>query len=276
MNRVLPIPCAPRTETTPTRPVSMTRSSCSVSVARSSVRPIAATPRTARGCTATVGERRYDRQFSVERDEGLRDGRNAAEPGPSPSRLVGCANHLLALPVVPEAPCLEHEGVPQRVSSGECVVVTVDSLEVSHWDSERTEALLLSDPILGHLQRLWGGVHRNARGQRAGEVDRNVLELVRHHVESGHEWAQSVTDRERRGNDGPDARRAGVVCRIEKAEVDTQPTARQPQHAAQLTASQHADAKWHSYPSTGRGSGVSSTAWVRRARKARTRSRISG
>ena len=103
---------------------------------------------------------RDDRQLACERDERFEDERRAAELGPTGVGVVGVPDDRLPLPVVAAATRLEHRRQPDLLDREPQLVTRADAGESGGGDPHRTEALLLDEPVLRHLERRVPGTHR--------------------------------------------------------------------------------------------------------------------
>ena len=101
-----------------------------------------------------------------------------AESAPRGVDVARGAQHGLALPVVAAAPGLQHRGQPELRDRRVEPRPIVDGPVGRGRDPERSQRVLLDEPVLRHLERGRRGQHRHTRLHRAGRLGRYALPLV--------------------------------------------------------------------------------------------------
>ena len=108
---------------------------------------------------------RHDRQLAVERHERFEDQRRAGELGPTGVGVVRVPDDALALAVVAAPTRLEHGRQSDLLDRGPQLVTRPDAGELRGGDPDGTEAPLLDEPVLRHLERRVPGTHRQVCGE---------------------------------------------------------------------------------------------------------------
>jgi hypothetical protein len=191
--------------------------------------------------TAVRRARGDHRDLEREIDEALQHRALALHGRPGLRRIVRLADHRLPLAVIAEARGLQHRRPAQPLQRRLKLLDMGDLGPGGGLDAHLVQEGLLQGAVLGDLQGVAAGTDGDQAGEKIHRLDRDILELQRHHVDGGGEGLQRLTVVPSGGGVRGDVARRAAFRRLEDMAAIAEPRGVQRQHAPQLPAAQHAD-----------------------------------
>ena len=189
---------------------------------------------------ATGTARAENRHLAIERHELFIESWCAVEGSRGAFKVRGGAQHLLALAVVAEAPCLQHAGQSDTLNGTPQARGACDCGITRGWYAQTFEQALFGKPVLRHRERSQRRRNGTSTTQRSQRGDRDVLPVERDHVAAAGELSQCTQIGE-----GTLDKRAHLPSRrlrgaVQKQHVEAEWIARERKHPAELAGADDA------------------------------------